>query len=384
MRRASDAERERLAETFATLCRIESPSGHERGCADWVAAELRGLGLEVDEDGAGAVTGSDAGNLLTRVNGAGAESILICAHLDTVPLAAPVEPVIVDGGWENANEGILGADNKAAVAVALALAQRLAAAPDRPRVGLELLFTVCEEVALQGAKAFDRRRLRSPFGYVFDHASPIGEIVHASPTYYSIVADVHGRAAHAGIRPENGRSAIAAAARAIAAMRLGRLDQQTTANVGRIIGGTNANVVPERCRIEAEARSLDRARAEAVATEMVDHLQEAADAAECDLDVTVTRMFEGYRTSAREPQVILAERALGACGYEPTQIVTGGGSDANALQAAGFPCTNLANGTERNHEPGERVSVDALEGMLEVAIALFEEAPAVLGGRAAA
>jgi tripeptide aminopeptidase len=378
VRRASDAERERLAETFATLCRIESPSGRERGCADWVAAELRSLGLQVDEDDAGAAAGSDAGNLLARVNGAGAGSILICAHLDTVPLAAPVEPVIVDAGWENANEGILGADNKAAVAVALVLARRLAAAADPPPVGLELLFTVCEEVALQGAKAFDARRLDSRFGYVFDHASPIGEIVLSSPTYYSIIADVHGRAAHAGIRPENGRSAIAAAARAIAAMPLGRLDRQTTANVGRITGGTNANVVPERCRVEAEARSLDRERAESVATELVDHLQEAADAGECDLDVTVTRMFEGYRTSAREPQVILAERALRACGYEPTQIATGGGSDANAFQAAGFPCTNLANGTERNHEPGERVSIDALEGMLDVAIALFEEAPAAL------
>src|SRR5205807_1892219 len=128
---------------------------------------------------------------------------------------------------------------------------------------------------LQGAKAFDARRLRSQFGYVFDHASPIGEIVLSSPTYYSVVADVHGRAAHAGIRPEVGRSAIAAAARAIAAMRIGRLDAETTANIGRISGGTNANVVPEHCRIEAETRSLDRDRVEAVATEMVDHLQDA-------------------------------------------------------------------------------------------------------------
>ena len=158
---------------------------------------------------------------------------------------------------------------------------------------------------------------------------------------------------------------------------------RTTMNVGTIAGGTNANVVPERCSIEAEARSLDRERAEAVATEMVDHLQEAADAAECDLDVTLERMFDGYRTQAREPQVVLAERALAACGYEPTHIVTGGGSDANALQSAGFTCTNLANGTERNHEPSERVSVDALEGMLEVAIALFEEAPRVLSETAA-
>ena len=136
--------------------------------------------------------------------------------------------------------------------------------------------------------------------------------------------------------------------------------------------------MPEYCRVHAEARSLDRDRAEATATEMIDHLQEGADAAECDLDVTLERMFDGYRTRAREPQVVLAERALRACGYEPTHIATGGGSDANALLVSGFACTNLANGTEHNHEPRERVSVDALEGMLEVAIALFEEAPAAL------
>jgi tripeptide aminopeptidase len=332
------------------------------------------MGIGVEEDDAGAQVGSDAGNLLARVPGTGPNSLLICAHLDTVPAVAPIEPVIVDGGWENANDAILGADNKAAVAVALELVRRVTSAPSPPEVGIELLFTVCEEVALRGAKAFDHTKLISRFGYVFDHASPIGEIVLASPTYYRIIADVHGRAAHAGIRPEVGRSAIAAAAKGIAAMRVGRLDPETTANVGTISGGTNANVVPEHCRIEAETRSLDRARAEAVATEMIDHLQEAADAAECDLDVTVERMFDGYRTRPRDPQVALAERALRGCGYEPEHIATGGGSDANALVAEGFPCTNLANGTERNHEPGERVSVDALEGMLEVAIALIDEA----------
>jgi tripeptide aminopeptidase len=378
VRRASEAERERLGQTFAGLCRIESPSGRERDCADWVAAELDGMGIGVEEDGAGPLAGSNAGNLLARLPGSGSDSILICAHLDTVPLAAPVEPVLVNGGWENANEAILGADNKAAVAVALELARRLTRAPQPSEVGVELLFTVCEEVALRGAKAFDATLLTSRFGYVFDHASPIGEVVLSSPTYYRIVADVHGRAAHAGIRPEAGRSAIAAAAQGIAAMRLGRLDAETTANVGTISGGTNANVVSEHCHIEAEARSLDRARAESVATEMVDHLQEAADASECDLDVTVERMFDGYRTRPREPEVVLAERALTRCGYNPKHIATGGGSDANALQTVGFPCTNLANGTERNHEPGERVSVDALEGMLEVAIALVEEAPALI------
>jgi tripeptide aminopeptidase len=390
VRRAGDAERDRLHETFVALCRIESPSGHERPCADWVTAELRAIGLEVQEDGAGPAAGSDAGNLFARIPGQGKpghgipgqeipgdgpESVLLCAHLDTVPPTAPIEPVLVNGGWENSGDGILGADNKAAAAVLIELARRLVKDGRPPARGVELLFTVSEENGLHGAKAFDVGRLHSGFGFVFDHASPIGDIVIASPTYHRIVAELHGRAAHAGIRPEEGRSAIAAAARAIASMRLGRLDPETTANVGVIAGGTATNVVPERCRVEAEVRGLDEARTEASVTDMIDHLQDAGDASECDLDVTVERMFTGYRTKTRAPQVALAEQALRESGYEPRQIVTGGGSDANAFEASGFPCTNLANGTERNHEPGERVSVDALEGMFEVAIALVEGSP---------
>ncbi|MEA2196761.1 MAG: tripeptide aminopeptidase [Solirubrobacteraceae bacterium] len=378
MRRASDADRARLGDTFAELCRIESPSGRERACADRVTEELRGLGLEVDEDSAGPIVGSDAGNLLARLPGPGPESILLCAHLDTVPPLAPIEPVIVDGGWENAEDGILGADNKAAIAVLIELARRFAARAEQPPIGLELLLTVSEENGLRGAQAFDTSRLTSKFGYVFDHASPIGGIVVSAPTYDQIVAVFHGRAAHAGIRPEQGRSAILAAARAVAAMRLGRLDEETTANVGTIAGGTATNVVPERCRLEAEVRGLDDARVAEVVTELVDHLQDAANAGECDLDVTVERQFQGYRSKPSAPQIVAATRALEACGYEPHHLVTGGGSDANAFQTAGFPCANLADGTERNHEPGERISVDALEGMLEVSIALLDAAAEVI------
>ena len=380
MRRTTDAERERLHDTFAALCRIESPSGCERACADWIIGQLRGMGLEVQEDDAGPRVGSDAGNLLARLPGSGPDSILLCAHMDTVPLTAPVEPVRVDGGWTNANDGILGADNKSAVAVILELARRVTAAGQPPAVGVEVLFTVCEEISLLGAFAFDVGRLSSRFGYVFDHATPIGEIVTAAPTLHRIIAELHGRAAHAGVRPEVGRSAIAAAARAIAAMQLGRIDPETTTNVGTIHGGTAINVVPERCRIEGEVRSVDRDRAEALTTEMIDHFQEAADAAECDLDVTLERMIEGYRIRPRAAEVTVAEQALRSCGYEPQHILTGGASDANAFRAAGFACLNLADGTERNHEPTERISTDALEGMLEVAIALVEEAGSALAG----
>jgi tripeptide aminopeptidase len=376
MRPPSDAEKARLNDTFAALCRIPSSFGHERACAEHVATLLRAMGLEVAEDDAAAAAAAECGNLLARLPGRGERSILLCAHLDTVDDGGvPIDPVVVDGGWENANAGILGADNKAAVAVMLELARRCSV--EGSPVGVELLFTVSEENALAGAKAFDAGVLRSEFGYFFDHATPIGEVVTASPTYYRVAADFHGRAAHAGIRPEDGRSAILAAAHAIAAMPLGRIDEQTTANVGSIRGGVGStNVVPERCRLLAETRSLDPARVEEVVASLVDAIHDGAAHAECDVDVTSERLFVGYRTKPGAPAMQAAEAALRACGYEPRRIVTGGGSDANALEVAGFPCVNLANGTERNHEPTERVSVAALEGMLDVALALLDEAAA--------
>jgi tripeptide aminopeptidase len=385
VRRASEEERAWLNQTFAALCRIRSPSGDERACADAVIAELRAIGLEPSEDGAGPQVGSNAGNVLVRVpgktetgkteTGKTERSVLLCAHLDTVPPRAPIEPQIVNGGWENANDGILGADNKAAVAVILTLLRRLQAQP--AEVGVEALFTVSEENGLRGASAFDVTQLRSDYGYVFDHATAIGEIVIASPSYHRVIAEFIGRAAHAGIRPEDGRSAIRAAAHGIAALEHGRLDAETTVNVGTITGGTAANVVAECCRLEAEVRSIDEARAEAVVTQLVDRLHDAAGAGECDLDVELRRMFTGYRLKPGAGQIKVVERALRSAGYEPRHITSGGGSDANAFMAAGFACANIADGTQHNHEPGERVSVDALEGMLEVAIAIIEEAAAV-------
>jgi tripeptide aminopeptidase len=371
---ASEAERRQLHDNFAALCRIPSPSGSELRCADAVSAELRGLGLTVAEDDAGAALGGDCGNLLARIPGSGERSLLFCAHLDTVPVAEPIEPVVRDGGWENAHEAILGADNKVAVATMLALARRLTAVPCA--VGVELLFTVGEEVALGGAKEFEVGILRSRLGYAFDSASPVGGVVVASPTHYRIAAELRGVAAHAGVRPEMGRSAILAAARAIANMRLGRIDSETTANIGTIDGGSAANIVPDRCRVLGEARSLEAARAEQIASELVECLTDAANdpECECDLDITMERQFDGYRVRPSSAEVTLAFSALRECGYEPQPTTSGGGSDANALRARGLDVLNLANGTERNHEPSERVSTAALEGILDVAFALVERA----------
>jgi tripeptide aminopeptidase len=384
--RADADELRYLNETFAELCRIDSPSGRERACAERVIAELDALGVSAVEDDAGARAGSECGNLLARIpaardgrageqpDEASPRGVLLCAHLDTVPALAPIEPVLVDGWWENANEGILGADNKAAIAVILALARHVHRVGSR--VDLELLFTVCEETALAGSRAFDASQLSSDFGYVFDHASAIGEIVLDSPTHFRVEAEFRGAAAHAGIRPEQGRSAILAAARAIATMRLGRLDGETTVNVGTIAGGSAMNVVPERCTVLAEVRALRAERAEEVVAEVVDRMHEAANLpeCECDVEIAVQRTFSGFHVSESRPAVRAAGAALRACGYLPAPIVSGGASDANALIAQGQEVVNLANGTERNHEPGERVSVEALERMLDVALALLDAA----------
>jgi tripeptide aminopeptidase len=373
----STEERERLLAEFIRFCEIESPSGRERGVADALREELGSLGVEVEEDGSAANTGSDSGNLLARIPGPeGMPTVLLCAHMDTVPLDGPVEVVSDNGLLTNRHDAILGADNKAAVVTILGAVRRLVR-DGTPPAGIELLFTTGEEQALNGAKAFDMTKLTAGFGYVFDHATPIGEIVIASPTYYSVRARFRGKAAHAGIRPEAGHNAIAAAARAIAAMRIGRLDPETTANVGRIEGGTAANVVAERCFVELETRSLDADRAGEVVTEMVDALAEAASDAECDIETSVERLFQGYRLPRTAHAVEVAAAALRDNGIEPSYITTGGGSDANVFIPAGLPVINLANGTERNHQPDESVTLEALQTMLEVTVSLVRQAALV-------
>ena len=376
MRPASEAERRRLNETFAALCAIASPSGSERACADAVIAYLREIGLDATEDDTRAETGADCGNLLVRIPSRreGAPTILLAAHMDTVAVAGPIEPVVEEGLWINRHDAILGADNKLAVAVLVELARRVAV--EGSPVGLELVFTTGEEVGLKGARAFDISTLQSTRGFVFDNAQPVGAIVVASPTHFRFGATFHGIAAHAGVRPEAGRSAVHAAAKAVAAMPSGRIDAETTANVASIRGGTESstNIVPDRCTITGECRSLVTSTSTGLAGSFAASWMASTIAA----SVASARASSSERHSpvivqrSGDPVVAAAERALRACGHTPDLIPTGGASDANAFIAQGLPVVNLANGTERNHQPDERVSVQALEEMLDVAFALLD------------
>jgi tripeptide aminopeptidase len=360
---------------FLELVAIPSPPGEERAVADLVATYLRDLGLEVDEDDAGERIGASAGNLLARVapTDDGGTPIFLCAHLDTVPPDAALEPVVQDGVVRNAGGTILGADNKSAVAVMLE-ATRRCVAEGRPHGGIELLFTPKEEVGLLGAAAFDVDRLDARVGYVYDWAAPIGEVILGAPNARAMEVRFHGRASHSGMYPEEGRSAIAAAARAVAELRLGRVDEETTANVGTIEGGTAGNIVPEWCTLVAEARSHDEGKLAELVQEMLDSFAFAASVTECEVETQLRKSYRGYRFRADDVPVALACRALRRREHEPRLVLTGGAADANVFNDRGLACVNLANGMTDIHTPAERIAVADLEEMVEVTLALVDEA----------
>jgi len=369
---------EGVLELFLQLVRVSSPPGGERAVDDLCIAYLRDLGLEVVEDDAAGPLGGTAGNIYCRVPptpGARGTPLFFCAHTDTVPHEVAISPVVRDGVVTNAEDGILGADNKATVAAMLDAVGQIVRR-GIPHAGVELVLTAQEEVGLRGAKEFDVARLQAPIGYVFDHASPIGGMVLEAPSQYSIDARFIGREAHSGIAPEQGRSSIAAAARAIAEMRLGRIDDETTSNVGLIRGGSARNIVAGQCSISAEARSLDPAKALRQCQAMIDAITHAADAEGCEVETTTTHEYEAYRLRRSDPVVALAERALAACGYVPEVLRTGGGADSHIFNARGRPCLNLPNGMRAIHTSSEAIDVADIEGIVRIVLALVDAARA--------
>ena len=361
---------------FLELAALPSPPGEERAVADRVLDYLGALGLESDEDDAGVTVDSSIGNIYARLDASDGpgEPLFFCAHLDTVLPEGPIEPEVgEDEVVRNAAGTILGADDKSAVAAMLEAAARLVE-DGRPHAGVELLFTPKEEVGLLGAAAFDQTRFAARVGYVYDHAGPIGEIILGAPFQQKLDVRFHGRAAHAGMYPEEGRSAIAAAARAISDLRLGRLDDVTTASVGRIQGGTARNVIPEWCTFAAEARSHDERKLADLVREMVDAVTFAASLEECEVEAQVSGLSRGYRFRRDDLPVQIAAAALERVGREPSYILSGGGADANVFNERGLQCLNLANGMTDIHTPDERIAVADLHEMVEVTLALVDAA----------
>jgi tripeptide aminopeptidase len=353
---------------FLELAALPTPPGEERAAADVVIRYLRDLGLEPDEDG--------FGNVYARLEPtAEGTPLFFCAHLDTVPPSGPLEPVVDDGVLRNAGGTILGADNKAAVVQMLEGARRVLV-ENVPHAGIELVFTRQEEVGLLGAAAFDHSRLAARLGFVYDQEGPIGEIILGAPYAQGLEITFRGRAAHAGMAPEEGRSAIQAAAKAIADLRLGRVDDETTANVGVISGGTAGNIVPDTCSLLAEARSQNERKLADLVQEMLEACAFAASETECEVQTELRKTYRGYRFAKNEEVVVLAAAALERCGHEVRYGLSGGAADANVFNDRGLRCVNVTHGVHDFHSPDEHVAVADLEAMVDVTVALVEAARA--------
>jgi tripeptide aminopeptidase len=339
---------ERLLNTFLALVRIDSPSGHETAIGAELAKRLRAVDMQVSVD--------EIGNVLGRWEGA-TDALLLSAHMDTVAPGIGIRPVVENGVIHTDGTTILGGDDKSGIAIILEVLTHLHEQGRRP--ALEVAFSVREETGLQGIKAMDAQGFRSRQALVLDAGGPLNRIVYGAPVSDKFDAVVHGLAAHAGSNPENGINAIAITAKAIANMPLGRIDQETTANIGLIQGGQAVNVVPDRVEVHGEARSHNVGKLDAQIATMRKALHDAA--AEhplARLEVQVHRSYEAYRLKCDEPIIQRVAEALQAMREPPPQFhLTGGGSDANVLNARGITAVPVSTGMQSVHTTEERIAV---------------------------
>ena len=344
--------RDRLVNTFLELVCIDSPSGHEEAIGRDLAARLKALGLAVTQDA--------TGNLIARLAGAGETAgdppLLLSAHMDTVGTDTGIRPVVEGGVIRSDGTTILGADDKSGAAVILEVIQVLAE-KNQAHPPLEVVITVSEEQSLVGAKALDLEQLRAKEGIVLDSGGPIGTVIVSAPYQDKLFVTVHGRAAHAGAEPERGINAIRVAAEAIAAMPLGRIDDETTANVGFIRGGVATNIVPEEVELHCEARSRDEAKLVAQVQAMRDALQEAAARHKATVDLRQERSYDGFGLPFETPIVRRAITAIEALDLAPLLQPSGGGSDANVFNSGGVATINLSTGMAEVHTTNENIAI---------------------------
>lgn len=386
-------DEKRLIELFLQLASLDSPSLEERTVADAVIAELTSLGLDVAEDDAASRIGGTTGNLLCRVPANWAlqdlpdavksssqevifrqeqAPLLFSTHLDTVqPCRGKHVLLGADRIFRSDGTTILGADDLAGVSAVLALLHELRdrKMPHRP---LELLFSVAEEVHLQGISVFDTHALKAQEGYVLDTSGAPGIGVIAAPGHVLLQFEVHGRPAHAGIAPETGISAIAVAAQGIARMQLGRIDPDTTANIGRIEGGGETNIVAASCKVTAECRSLDPQRLAAQVQHMVDCMELAATATGASVTVQTHQSYHPYRVDPDQPVARRFQDACMAIGKTARLIATGGGSDLNILSRAGLSGMVLSCGMQQVHSNAENLALGDLSDLVMLLLALSD------------
>ena len=356
---------DRILETFLELVRIDSETYHESAMADFVMEAARGSGFESYMDNAGKAIGGEAGNVYIKMpeNGVAAPPIIFCSHMDTVSPGKGVEPVVKAGRVLSAGETILGADCKAGVAAILEIIRL--SAEGRLRHGpIEIILTVAEETQLQGVRNLEWDRIDARHAFVLDGAGGVGEVINASPTQDNLEFVFKGKAAHSGVEPEKGTNAIYGASWAISLMRLGRIDSETTANIGVIEGGRAVNIVPDRVVVKGEVRSLDAGKLEEQRKSMMRAALEAETAVGVGVEVKVERAYDGYLIDPRDPLILLADEAGKAMGMKIEIVGSGGGSDANFMNGYGIKAIVLGIGARQPHTTYEYIDVQELQKLV--------------------
>lgn len=368
---------ERMRQTFLDLVQIDSHSRHERRVAEYLKRRCEALGAEVEIDDAGEKVGGDTGNLIARFRGTvpDAPPFLFSSHMDTVTPGEGIRPIVEGDIIRSDGRTILGSDDKSGIAIILETIQTLRERAI-PHPDLEVVFSICEEIGLLGAKHLDEKRLRACLGIVFDAEDP-NEIFTRGPSGNHIEFRIHGLEAHAGIAPEQGISAIKIAAEAIAAMRLGRIDEETTANIGQIEGGRATNIIPNLVTLKGEARSLDERKLEEQTRHMVECVHRAAERYEVTLDgktirarveETIERNYPALNVPDDARLVQLIKRAAERLGRQVKTVASGGGSDANFLNGKGIECVVVGTGMRAIHTVNEWIDIKDMRAAAELAI----------------
>jgi tripeptide aminopeptidase len=371
---------ERIKNLLLELVQIDSVSREEREVAQRVKQICEGLGAEVEIDGAGEAVGGNTGNVIARFPGTipGAEAIMMSAHMDTVVPGKGVKPIVDGDIIRTDGSTVLGGDDKSGVAVILETIRCLQE-QSIPHAPIDAVFSICEEVGLLGAKHVDTSRLRARYGLVFDSDDP-GFLFTKGPSANHFEFKICGLESHAGVAPEQGISAIKIAAEAIAAMKLGRIDDETTANIGVIRGGEATNIITNFVLLRGEARSLDDAKLEEQTRHMIKCLEDAASKYEVTVEgVTtrgrveseVTREYFAMDVPDDSRVVKLVKQAASRMGLQVETMSSGGGCDANIFNRKGIECANLGTGMRAIHTVKEWLDVKDMYAAAEMTLEIM-------------
>jgi tripeptide aminopeptidase len=366
---------DRVLNEFLELVQIDSETKYETEIAGILKKKFTDLGVEVYEDDTKDVTGHGAGNLVCTLQGTkeGVDTIYFTSHMDTVVPAKGVKPEVKDDGYIYSDgTTILGADDKAGLATMIE-AIRVLKENNISHGTIQFIITAGEESGLVGAKALDSSLVKAKYGFALDSDGKVGNIIVAAPTQAKVKATILGKTAHAGVAPEKGVSAITIASKAISKMPLGRIDEETTANIGRFEGGQATNIVCDRVDVLAEARSLLSEKMEAQVEKMKNAFETAASEMGGKAEVDVQVMYPGFKFGEGDEVVEVAKRAAKKIGRTSELLTSGGGSDANVIAGFGVPTVNLAVGYEEIHTTNERMPVEELVKLSELVVAIIKE-----------